>query len=271
MCKSGLVILGSLLLAAIAGSCSKHADFSNVFILGHGGNGLDNVNTLFHDNSLESIELALLTDGCDGVEMDVQLSADNTLWLYHDPLLEAETDGDGCVATSTDSYLSSLNYQSINSEKLIRLSDVPRQYLANKKVIIDARSIDQCTNSTIELSYFVNALVLFRSSCPPSTQIIVGTNDANWINTFSLAGFETMAEISSIDQLGSLLLTAPNLDYIVARNAKISAEDVSLIRDAGRKAVIYEVRSPKSTRSAFLKKPDFILTDNIRTAVIEKY
>ena len=115
MRKSGLVILCSLLMAI--SSCNKHGDYSNIRILGHGGNGLDNPNTLFHDNSLESIELALLTDGCDGIEIDVQLSMDNTLWLYHDPTLDTESDGEGCVATSSDAYLSSLNYQSINKEK----------------------------------------------------------------------------------------------------------------------------------------------------------
>ncbi len=269
MHKSGLVILFSLLI--VISSCNKHGDYSSIRILGHGGNGLDNVNILFHDNSFESIELAVLTDGCNGVELDVQLSMDNTLWLYHDPTLDSETSGEGCVATSSDAYLSTLNYQSINQEKLIRLADVPTNYLANMNVVIDARSLNQCTNTPIELGSFVDALIAFRSSCPSSTQIIVGTNDTQWIQTFSVAGFETMAEISSIDQFNGLILSSPNLDYIVARNAEISEEDVSLIQDANRKVVIYEVRSPISTRSAFLKGPDFILTDNIRTAVIEKY
>jgi glycerophosphoryl diester phosphodiesterase len=270
MRKSGLIILGSLLVAVVS-SCNKHDDYSNIRILGHGGNGLDNVNTLFHDNSLESIELALLTDGCDGIEIDVQLSLDNTLWLYHDQTLDSESTGEGCVATRSDAYLSTLNYQSVNSEKLIRLADVPTSYLANKKVVIDARSINQCTNSPIELGNFVNGVDAFRASCPISTHIIVGTNNVQWINAFSVAGFETMVEISTMDQFNSLVSTAPNLDYVIARNAKISKEDVSLIQDAGRKVMIFEVRSPKSTRSAFLKEPDFILTDNIRTAVIEKY
>lgn len=270
MCKSGFSILFSL-LALLMGSCNKHGDYSNIRILGHGGNGLDNPNTLFHDNSLESIELALLTDGCDGIEIDVQLSLDKSLWLYHDPTLDTETNGEGCVATSSDDYLSSLNYQSINKEKLIRLADVPRVYLMNKNLIIDARSINQCANSPIELGSFVNALIVFRPTCPASTHIIVATDDPQWINTFSAAGFETMAEISSIEQFNTLIQASPNLDYIVVRNAKISKEDVSLMQDAGRKVVIYEVRSPKSTRSAFLKEPDFILTDHIRTAVIEKY
>lgn len=271
MHRSGSVILGSLIVILLLISCKKQDDFSSIGIIGHGGNGLDNVNTLYHDNSLESIELALLTDGCDGIELDVQLSADHTLWLYHDPTLDSETNGAGCVASQSDADISTLRYSSINHEELIRLTDLPRAYLAYKKVMIDARSIDQCTNAPIDLSSFVNELIVFRTSCPSSTQIIVGTNNVSWISTFSVAGFETMAEITSMGQFNELILAAPGIDYVVARNTTISSEDVSLIQNSGRKVVIYEVRSPKSIRNAMQKRPALIMTDNIRTTVIEKY
>ncbi|MFK7784658.1 MAG: glycerophosphodiester phosphodiesterase [Crocinitomicaceae bacterium] len=268
MRKSGSVILFSLLVLF---SCEKKSTFSDIEILGHGGNGLEIVNAFYHDNSLESIELALLTDGCDGVELDVRLSADGTLWLYHDNKLEDATNGTGCVGTSTDEYLSTLHYETVDQESLIRLNDIPKSYLAGKKVYIDSRSTISCTNETVDLTIFLNEVVTFQADCSPSTEIIVETRNELWEPAFANAGFTTIKFITEFDQYSNVATNLPTVDIIVVTNETITKDNVAEIHDDGREVIIFGMRSAKATRAAYRKGPDGILADNLRTAIIEKY
>jgi len=270
MRKSELAILFSAVLIILS-ACEKKSIYGNIEILGHGGNGLEIVNAFYHDNSLESIELALLTDGCDGVELDVRLSADGTLWLFHDNELDGGTNGTGCVETSTDEYLSTLHYKTIDKESLIKLSDVPKSYLANKKVYIDSRNSISCTNGSVDLSTFLNEVVAFRDACPTSTEIIVETRDDQWEAPFAAAGFSTIKFVTDFDQYPSILANLPTVDIIVVTNETISKENVAQIHADGREVIIFGMRSAKATREAYRKNPDGVLADNLRTAIIEKY
>ena len=49
---------------------------------GHAGMGMDIAYSIYHDNSEEAIDLALSLPSINGVEMDVRMSKDGTLWLY---------------------------------------------------------------------------------------------------------------------------------------------------------------------------------------------
>lgn len=270
MRKSELVILFSGVMILFA-SCQKKSTYVNIEILGHGGNGLEIVNSLYHDNSLESIELALLTDGCDGVELDVRLSADGTLWLYHDNELDGDTNGEGCVGTSSDAYLSTLHYSTVDKESLIRLDDIPKAYLANKKVYIDGRNSISCSNSAADLNTYVNQIIAFQNDCLSSTEIIVETRDDAWEVAFAQAGFTTVKFITAFDQYETIATTLPTVDIIVVTNETITKENVAQIHADGREVIIFGMRSVKSTREAYRKNPDGILADNLRTAIIEKY
>ncbi len=270
MRKSELVILFSAVFILLS-SCKKEGTFSNIEIIGHAGNGLDIVNGLYHDNSYESIELALLTDGCDGVEMDVRLSADGTLWLFHDTELDETTNGTGCVGTSSDSYLSTLHYTSVDHEKLIRLSDVPKSYFVDRRVYIDSRSTVNCTNSFADLDEFLNQMLLFRDACSPTTKIIFETRNSQWELAFSTAGFNTIMYIHNFGEYETLDNDFPSVDIIVVSNETITKEEVAQIHEDGREVIIFGMRSVKSTRDAYRKQPDAILADNLRVAIIEKY
>ena len=65
-----------VVLVLILFSCQKKKDYVSIRISGHAGMGLENTNSIFHDNSFQSIELALAIEGCDGVEVDLQRAAD---------------------------------------------------------------------------------------------------------------------------------------------------------------------------------------------------
>ena len=61
------------------------------------------------------------------------------------------------------------------------------------------------------------------------------------------------------------------MDGAVFRNSDIAVSDVVAVKTFGKKVIIYDVRSAKGIRSALDKSPDFLLTDDIKTTLIEKY
>jgi glycerophosphoryl diester phosphodiesterase len=76
--------------------------------IGHRGSGDSSVTNPLPENTLPSIEAAM-ADGADGVEIDVQLSADGVLVLMHDFTVDHTTDGTGCVSALTLEELKALD------------------------------------------------------------------------------------------------------------------------------------------------------------------
>jgi glycerophosphoryl diester phosphodiesterase len=270
MRKWALNILGSLLLLLTLIGCQKKDGYAEVLVIGHGGNGLDNLNSFYHDNSLESILMALDTEGCSGVELDVQMSIDGTLWLFHDETLANETGGEGCIPDQTDAYLGTLHYSTLNAEDLIRLDDVPSSHLMGKIVYIDTRSLNNCSGSEIDVMHYLGNVNDFQAA-NLTAEIVICTGSLTWLEVFQTAGYKVMPQITAMEMYQDFLISFPMFVGVVVANSDIKKEEVSLIQGEGKEVVIFDVRSSTGIRSAFKKMPDAIMTDNIRKTLIEKY
>ena len=100
-----LALLSCIVLMFL--SCKKIEGSSiKIELIGHAGMGLNTVSAVYHNNSKESIQMALSTSGVNAVEIDVQLSKSGSLWAYHDNKLEHSTYTSGCIASLTDEELS---------------------------------------------------------------------------------------------------------------------------------------------------------------------
>ncbi len=60
-------------------------------------------------------------------------------------------------------------------------------------------------------------------------------------------------------------------DGAVFRNSEIAVSDVNSVKSFGKEVIIYDVRSPNGIKSALDKTPDYLLTDDIKATLIEKY
>lgn len=261
----GLNIVFSALLLL---GCSKEK-FANIVVVGHAGNGLDNTASLYHDNSLESIELALSTQGCQGIEVDVQLSLDGTLWLYHDTNLSDDTNGSGCIPELTDDELSGLHYKTPNQESLIQLNQIPSDWLPGKRLFLDIRHVNACSGQQVSIDEMLEAIQDFVNN-HPDVEIWTASNALGWAQDLSAAGYQTVYEIASEEHYDQVKGSLAGIEAVIIRNANISKEAVSLIQSEGRKVILYDFRSSVSTRKAFRKLPDMVITDNLRAAIIQK-
>lgn len=265
-------MLGRILIVLIVlSSCSKQKNFEQIKVYGHAGMGMEILNSVYHANSREAIEMALSIEGCEGVEMDVQLSKDNELWLFHDSNLSEQTNGDNCVNELTSSELSQFHYTTFHKEKLAKFNDLDVSKLKGKNLYLDIRQYNECGNHYIDKQAFIAALLSSPILQEPTINVHMILSTEYWINDFVNSGFAVYQEVYEENKCISVFNSHPNLSGIVIKNKTISKDKVQEVRNLDKKVIIFEMRSPKGIKTALKKYPDALITDDIRATLIEKY
>lgn len=90
-------------------SCSKNESLPGIKKIGHGGMGLYGDYPM---NSYESLMQTLIL-GADGTEMDIQMTRDSVLVLFHDADLTHKTTGNGAIHEHTWDALKNVKYDEI--------------------------------------------------------------------------------------------------------------------------------------------------------------
>lgn len=258
-----------LILILLFSACKKDKSQSNVKVIGHGATGLQMKTSFYHDNSLESINKALETEGCDGIEIDVQLSSSGTLWLFHDPELSIETKSSGCINSKTDEELDQIHYQTIHKEKLIRLADIPFEKLIGKTLMLDLRHYNQCSNTFISSNLILQQLLQFPALQDGSIEVYLITNYQTWMLELENSNFDLIYSAETLSDFKAFL-SSINLAGIMIRNSGIDKNQIEELKSQGKKTIIFEVRSPKGIRKALKKNPDYLVTDDLNATIIEK-
>lgn len=248
--------------------CHKKEDFSAVQLIGHAGMGLKMKNAPFHDNSFEAIQFALEQEGSAGVEMDVQLSADGVLWLYHDANLSSETNQSGCIYNLTEATLSATKYSGLQQQKIAKLD----QILAlnqSKTLVFDLRHSSACTEEFVSAKH-VDSLLQNIYFLHPNLHVLIVSNNWEWASKLELSKHHFYLELGNFDEFSNFE-NQVNIEGIVVRNSTISAQEVQKLQAKGKKVLIFDIRSPKGIRTALRKKPNFLMSDDLRASIIEKY
>lgn len=243
-------------------SCSKKEDFSMVQVIGHAGMGLKMPNSIFHDNSLEAIELALTIPGSNGVEIDIQMDLNGHLWLFHDEMLNEETNGTSCIPSNTTEYLKTIRYSSSKHEKLIELSQIPFDKFQDKRFFLDLKTWNKCSGNAVSVEDFKAALTAV--DLPENCNIIL--SDPNWIPYF--IDDYTVYFASDDFQYAQIILTQePMIKGLIIRNEAVNKVQIQEIIEQNKEIFLFEIRSPKGVKSALEKRPSGILSDDLRAAI----
>ncbi len=250
-------------------SCKKHKDlYPDTVIGGHACAGLHISSSNYHDNSLEAYKYARSFDKVFMVEVDAQLSLDGTLWLFHDSELSIETNGTGFVSQREDAYLSGLKYNSLEKERLIRLSDLPAD-LKGIRLLIDLKESDGTETGMIDSTQLINVLKQAKEYFYNGDLGMV-TNTRRFVSTIKGLGFRVYYNVLNANQFLSYSTTFLS-DGAIFRNSDIEISDVNSVKSLGKEVIIYDVRSPNGIKSALEKVPNYLLTDDIKATLIEKY
>ena len=256
----------SLVVIVLLG-CKKSEHVKNILVFGHAGMGLSMVNSIYHDNSKEAVSLAVNLPTSNGVEVDVRLGADGTLWLYHDEWLESETDGQGCVSELNDLQLSEISYQTFKHEKLVKLVDVLPLLKEDQTLFIDLKQVNSCGNTNIDFNQLMDSFEGQLAGYESQVKIICSYK--YWLNDLA-QHYAVFYSIDDVEEGKEILLNNPFLKGLVVRNATINPQEVSWIKDHHKEVYLYDIRSLKGIRQAFTKNPTGIFADELRKALAER-
>ena len=247
-------------------SCTKKNDYGHIMVIGHGGMGLDQIMSIYHDNSFESIDLALQFPGINGCEVDVQMDFDGELWLCHDVDLSSALGVDTSIPECHTLFLEELVYQTIHEEKLCKLRDVIHLFDNSMHLFVDLKSYDQSSGIIVDPALLKEALddALIGAVCQVSVILL----NESWLPCF-VSNYQTYLDADTKSSMDSNLSLYPELSGFVVRSEVLSGSEIEEYKSQGYKVFLYEMRSPKGIRMALDKNPNGIIPDDIRRALVE--
>jgi glycerophosphoryl diester phosphodiesterase len=253
-----------LLMSGIFLSCNKQEAYPEVQVYGHAGMGMHIPMSIYHDNSQEAIDLALSLPTIDGVELDVRLSKDSTLWLFHENTLEATTNGIGCIADLYDDEIAQLHYKSIHKEQLVVLDSVLPKLKDGHTFILDLKHWNACDSST-QLEAFRTALL--KIPVQLRAQLILDSTNPSWLALLS-EDFRVVFSTSSFETGLEQLQQIPQLHGLMMRHYEITEQEIQLLKNMGKAIFLFEMRSSKTQRAVLKKLPTGIIADDPRGALV---
>ena len=247
-------LMGVLL---ILWGCSK-VNNSNTKIFGHAASGLQNPNAIYHDNSMDAIRYACALPGCSGVEVDVRMDAEGKLWLFHDELLDDETNLSGSVEEMATDKLTSGHYSTLKKEPLLRLDEaitaLSQGYTFLDLKIPGISKAQELKAALLALDFDTTKFALIVSSL-------------SYVDVFK-QDFQVFLSINEVTDLTSEMLdNEPGLRGICIRSAQITREEINFLKSINKEVITYEVRSPKGIKAALKKNPSYLLTDDLKISL----
>lgn len=266
------------LLLILISSCQKDnigtiTNLNNgvIDVLGHGGSGFTSYTNPFPTNSLNSVRRAIDGYGADGVELDVQLSKDDILILYHDIALESLTDCDGCIRDMNSGDVLQCGYDydiAFGNEPLIKLEAVFEEYSStvNPPLIhLDLKSDNYC-DTTISPYHieFADALALIIGRYSAESYVSIISDNRLLLQDLrsALPAMDLYFASSEVNTAFNVLQT-DSYTGVCMNNKNVSKDEVSLLHSLGYKVILFGLKSKKSITEALKKHPDAVHTDDI--------
>ena len=125
----------------------------NTIVLGHAGTALSPERTIYPPNSEKSITYALDALNADGVEVDIQLTKDSVLVLFHDDYMEDKS----CISSHTWKEIQTMN--ETEKHPILRLRTVLPFVLDRSRILmLDVKHYSFCNEDNVNYTTFNWAL-----------------------------------------------------------------------------------------------------------------
>lgn len=262
MTKVSIFVLG-LTLFFTAVSCKKKESFPGVEVVGHAGAGLDVERVPFPGNTQQSLDFAAMS-GMKHVEIDLQLSADNHWILFHNDFLSSQTNLEGCVRQYTREELMSARYIAYPNIRIQALLET--DFRAYDKVFLDIRHFNPCDNFSLVNPEFMHEEIEQLAESHPNQRFVIVSRNVAVLQHFKNKNFDICHEVTTFEAMQNSLNNW-QFDFFIIRNSNINSTEVEQIRNQGARVMIYGVKSHAGNADAMRKKPNFVMTDAIISAL----
>ncbi len=257
-----LIILGIIL--TINTSCKKEDVNVYPMIYGHAGTALSSERAVYPPNSRTSILYALDALAAVGTEVDVQMTKDSVLVLFHDEFIELNNATDlTCIAELTWGEIETFNEE--EKYPILRLSElVTIMRFNNKYVMLDLKHYNHCAEEFESFETFNWALNNELSELEPDEKWRFTANSRNidLLNTVECGEMQKSFETENIP-LAIDYSAAYDLDLIVIKLNALSLEEAQELENAGVNYGLFGVKTKKEIKATANFKPRIIISDNI--------
>ncbi len=275
------VLITSFLVgcASVDTSEIENLNQGEILNIGHAGLGFESVLNPFNPyppNSFISLTKAL-KNGADGLEVDVQLSADGEWILFHDLTLEKVTNLSGCIRyTNSDDilgqpYVLGGFFDMFQSEAIISLDSLVGYMVQLDPVPhlqLDVRSYSPCDSiAYADLEEIGNSLIDYfnRSTFPEEKLLIISTN-TNLLRQLKESGMggkfsyeETEDFQRGIDRVLEL-----GIESLTIKRKLLTNEFVDQAHAKGIEVVTFGAKSRSGNAELVRFNPDVIQTNNVK-------
>jgi glycerophosphoryl diester phosphodiesterase len=232
-------------------------------VLMHRGNGF---NTDFHENTLPAAEYGLSVH--DGIELDIQLSMDRTLWLDHsNDVKDCNGNIIGCFQNMTDSEIfaaaecnDTVRYHTLESVFELMVSEYPESYIS-----LDIKGqYCEIINTKETMRLMAESVLALVDKYNMQNKVLVESNS-----------IEFLQELDNQSSVGQCVISLGDVDEGLANAAavkakgislewgveEVNADVVSLIHRKGYGLILWVLNEPDDISAAWNSQPDFIETD----------
>ncbi|MFT4522475.1 MAG: glycerophosphoryl diester phosphodiesterase [Bacteroidia bacterium] len=265
-------LVGFISILILIFGCQAPEITSKIWVLGHAGAGFPSIINAHPFNSERSIHQALFLQGADGVEVDVQMSSDGHLVLFHDELLQTSTDAFGYVSNTTlrelirAEYRGELDHNASNpiytlQELVLVLKKNPGKILS-----INIHPQVEVMNYKQHGLLLAKALRSSLSKLAESTRIIIESPDLMHLTDIMALDTNNNFELyldADLNQQSIDLSVQQGIDGIVSSVHKTSENWVRKAHDVGLVTVLYGLKIRSDVVQGLAMNPTMVQTDNI--------
>ena len=252
--RRALVLVGAVLLVLLLAACTR--DTSGVLVIGHRGAFNEEL-----ENSITSFARARDL-GADGIELDVQLTADGRLVVMHDPTLDRTTVCKGSVRERTLQALSECPL--VNGEPVRELEVVLGIIVPWFKLVFVEIKVDELV-AQVE-----------RADEAARILLALGVTDRAVITSYDETVLRRLAERraegvrAAWDDFTNLAISKAaryELDWVLMRLDGVEGREGTIVAGLDKRLCVYGVNTPAHFVKASKAGVEVMMTDNVRTLV----
>lgn len=258
---------------------------TTIQFLGHKGSGSSSVNPAFVENTLPAVKKGLTT--LTGVEVDLQMSLDGTIWLFHNMDLSdvsCKPMPGKTIILSRDAEISAINICSSQSQdRIYKLSELIayREQVSNPFYISLHIKLDFPTDSldkpviggeTMYLEKFANSLAKILPGVKSPEKIIIEVYDATFCKRVHLLipGIK-VCQIKYVPfptQVDHALLSGYDGVSSTFDDTSITEAEVSRAQKSGLMVQLWTPFTKEELTTSMKLHPNIIQTDNLNALSI---
>ncbi len=246
-----------------------------IYVMGHAGAGFESALNPFPSNTLSSIRKTLEGLNAHGTEIDIQLTQDSALVLYHDGTLESMTECNGYIYTLPAARVTGCRYRTdfnshiLQDEHVLRLEDILARYAGSPlapRYDFDLK-LPEVPGLALQpvRAQFARRLAAAIAPYPdllPRINFMVPDVDQLLAIRREIPGARLVLDDADFER-GLVAVNQYNFTGIVLSSDGATAEQVKRAHAAGREVTLYKVRLRPDVVDAVDKDPDAIQSDNI--------